>query len=382
MAGIASKNLYDLLGNDPDLDPDREPEPPTKAIDKPVQRAGKRNAGAEGPARDTPRPAGGGRGGRHEVFSGSENAFRDRDAGRFNNRSRAPDDGLRQDRHPDRLREPGAHRDIDGRPRGSRGGRGFAGRGTRTARDDRHTRNPGTGTGDHEKQAAHGWGGTTGEGEWADEQAGENIAKQEEGAGGWDTEVHPPLDDEGNVPATATEEEKANIENEGPAIEEPSEKTKSYEDYLAEQTEKRLALGNPLEARKANEGGATKFPEGKALRKASEEESAFFAGAGGKAKREREKKQKNVLDIDQAWDESQAQDGGYRGRGGRGRGRGEGRGGFRGDRGGGDRGGRGRGDFRGGRGGGFRGDRGDRGGRGGGPTPNIGDQQAFPSLGA
>lgn len=60
-------------GNDPELDPDREPEPPTKAIDKPVQRAGKRNAGAEGPARgDAPRPAGGGRGGRHEVFTRSD----------------------------------------------------------------------------------------------------------------------------------------------------------------------------------------------------------------------------------------------------------------------------------------------------------------------
>jgi hypothetical protein len=30
-------------------------------------------------------------------------AFRDRDAGTYNNRSRAPDDGLRQDRHPDRA---------------------------------------------------------------------------------------------------------------------------------------------------------------------------------------------------------------------------------------------------------------------------------------
>ncbi|KAK1054304.1 hypothetical protein LTR74_015907 [Friedmanniomyces endolithicus] len=63
---IASKNLYGLLGNDPELDPDREPEPPTKAIDKPVQRSGKRNGGAEGPPGDAPRTSAGGRGGREQ----------------------------------------------------------------------------------------------------------------------------------------------------------------------------------------------------------------------------------------------------------------------------------------------------------------------------
>lgn len=56
-------------GNDPELDPDREPEPPTKVIDKPVQRIGKRNAGAEGPPKDTPRPAAGGRGGSHQTLN-------------------------------------------------------------------------------------------------------------------------------------------------------------------------------------------------------------------------------------------------------------------------------------------------------------------------
>ena len=55
------------VGNDPELDPEREPEPPTKIIDKPTQRAGKRNAGAEGPAGGAQRPAGGGRGGRQET---------------------------------------------------------------------------------------------------------------------------------------------------------------------------------------------------------------------------------------------------------------------------------------------------------------------------
>lgn len=40
-------------GNDPELDPDRAPEPPTKAIDKPIARTGKRNAPAEAPLRPT-----------------------------------------------------------------------------------------------------------------------------------------------------------------------------------------------------------------------------------------------------------------------------------------------------------------------------------------
>lgn len=43
--------LTPTTGNDPELDPDREPEPPTKAIDKPAARTGKRNAPAEAPAR-------------------------------------------------------------------------------------------------------------------------------------------------------------------------------------------------------------------------------------------------------------------------------------------------------------------------------------------
>ena len=65
------KLAHDPAGNDPELDPNREPEPPTKVMDKPVQRAGKRNAGAEAPAAtDAPRPAG--RGGRNAAFTGSE----------------------------------------------------------------------------------------------------------------------------------------------------------------------------------------------------------------------------------------------------------------------------------------------------------------------
>ncbi|KAK4964158.1 hypothetical protein LTR28_003997 [Elasticomyces elasticus] len=349
-SSVASKNTYELLGNDPELDSDREPEPPTKVVDKPVQRTGKRNSAADGHPKDAPKPAGGARGGRQEAFTGSEH-------------------------------EPNEHRDAGSRGRGSRGGRGFGGRGNRAARDDRHDH---SGIGEHAKQAAHGWGAETGPSEWEDEKAGEAMAKEEEKDR---TDIIPdaPVDAEGHHPGDEA----------AAAAAEPEDKSKSYEQYLAELMEKKAALGGgTLEARKANEGSTKKFPEGKAVTRVEEEN--FIAGSGGKAKRERERKQKNTLDIDQTWVESEGGDrGGFRGgRGGRGRGRGDG---FRGDRGGR---GRGRGDgFRGDRGGargdrgdrGFRGERGDRGDRGDrsdrGPRPQQGtavdlsDNSAFPSLG-
>jgi len=177
---------------------------------------------------------------------------------------------------------------------------------------------------------------------------------------------------------------------------EPEDKTKSYEQYLAEQLEKRAALNDrPLSARQANEGTSKKFPEGKAFAR-DEASEDFIAGSGGKAGRQRERKAKTTIDIDQAWVEGESaprgeqrgERGGRGGRGdGRGRGRGEGgRGGGRGDFGGRGRGegGRGRGEGRGR--GGFRGDRGGdrgefRGGRGAGQSPNITNAQDFPSLG-
>ncbi|KAF2139714.1 uncharacterized protein K452DRAFT_289701 [Aplosporella prunicola CBS 121167] len=322
---IASKNLYELLGNDPELDPERRtPEQPTKAIDKPNQRAGKRNAGAEGPVKDTPRPAG--RGGRNQ-FSGNEGAFRDRDAGSYNNRSKPADDGLRSDRHPNHLR---GSEESGNRGRGSRGGRGFGGRGGRGGRDDRHSR---TGVSDHPKQAAHGWGGETGGEELADEMAGEAIAKQEEKEG--------------------FEADAANGE---PA--EPEDKSKSYDAYLAELAEKKAQLGSTPEVRKPNEGGDKKFPEGKAIAKPEDEQ--YFVGGGGKQKRERGPKEKQTIDLGDIY------------------GRGEERSGFRGGRGG--RGGRGRGEGRGGAGRG--GQRGAPRGGAKGTAVNLNDQSAFPSLGA
>jgi len=344
MANIASKNLYDLLGNDPDQDPDREPEPPTKAIDKPVQRTGKRNVGSEPPSSDSSRGRGGRRG--RDNVSGNERAFRDTGASSYQNRSKPTDDGLRQDRHPNHLRGDGSR----GRGRG-RGG--FGGRGGRGGHDDRHSK---TGIAEHDKQTAHGWGGQTGGDEWADEKAGEAIAKEEEKEG-FDTVVDPPVNADGEVAGEDAPEP------------EPEDKTKSYAAYLAEQAEKKLALGGNLEARRPNEGGSKKFPGGKPLSK-DEEEVEYFPGQGGKAKRARERKEKTMVELDDARLHG-APDAGFGGRGRGGRGRG-GRGEFRGE-GRGRGGGRGRGEFRGGRGG--------RGGQGS-SAPRVDDQSAFPSLGA
>lgn len=63
-------------------------------------------------------------------------AFRDREAGSINNREKPTDDGLRQDRHANRIEGARDRGSYDGR--GGRGGR--AGRGGRGNRDDRHTR--------------------------------------------------------------------------------------------------------------------------------------------------------------------------------------------------------------------------------------------------
>ncbi|KAF2114413.1 hypothetical protein BDV96DRAFT_576726 [Lophiotrema nucula] len=328
---IASKNLYDLLGNDADQDPDREPEPPTKAIDKPAARTGKRNAPAEAPARTA--PSTGGR--QRDTNNANDNAFKDRGVGHDRNRARGTGDRGEIDGN----RERGRGRDTRGRGRGRGSGGAIAG--------DRHSK---TGIAEHDKQAAHGWGGATGNDEWTDEQAGDAIAKADE--------------------KEATKEDATTEANAEPEAEaEPEDKTKSYAAWLAEQAEKKLALGS-TEVRKPNEGSSKKFPEGKAIER---EEEDFFAGSTGKAKRERERKQKNIVELDDSrLHAAGRQDirggrGGGRGRGeGRGRGRGEGRGE-----------GRGRGGGEGG-GGGFRG----RGGRGGQSGPNITDSSAFPSLGS
>lgn len=200
-----------------------------------------------------------------------------------------------------------------------------------------------TSSSEHEKQAAHGWGGQDGNAEFADEQAGEAIAKAEE-----------------KDVAAAENEASGDAEAAEP---EPEDKTKSYTAYLAELAEKKLSLGSQ-QVRKANEGSKQKFPEGTALTR--EEQEEFISGSGGKAKRERQRKEKNVVELDGDRMLQQApRENSFRGRG---RGRGE----FRGGEGRG-RGGRGRGEGQ---------PRG-RGGRGGAQSgPNLSDASAFPSLGA
>lgn len=241
---------------------------------------------------------------------------------------------------------------------------------------------------DQAKQAAHGWGGETGNDEWADETAGQAIAEEEKkdapvwdggaAADGMDGQLGggaAPVDQFADTPAT---------ENTALAAEpEPEDNSKSYADYLAEQVEKKLQLGGTLQARQANEG-AKDQPEGK---KVERQEADFFAGSGPKAARQRERKTKETVLIDNPQYAAREPEGGLRGSRGRGRGEGRGRGrgegGFRGDRG--DRGERGEGRGRGfGRGrGGDGGYRGRGGGRGGANAaqPNVSSAQDFPGLG-
>ncbi|KZF22158.1 hypothetical protein L228DRAFT_147503 [Xylona heveae TC161] len=343
MSGVASKNLYELLGNDPEQDSDREPEPPTQAIDKPVARTTKRNAPDAAPKAvdaSLERPTRGGR--RGDAVTGSERAFRDRQAGSVNNRSKPTDDGLRFDRHSDRL--------GGGRVQ-QRGGRGGP-RGARGSRDDRHSR---TAHADTEKQIGRGWGASKGENEWVDEKAGEAMAKAEEKEGGFDANVEAPVDAEGHHPA-ADDRDAAAPEPEA------EDKSKSYADYLAEQLEKKASLGGIPEARKVGEAGDKKSQGAKKFERGNEEE--YMSGVSGKQKREKERKAKVFVDIDHSFHEAPRE-------------RPAGRGGRGGPRGGGERGGRGRGAPRGGapRGGA-------RGGPRGGAAVNVADQSAFPSLGA
>lgn len=207
---------------------------------------------------------------------------------------------------------------------------------------------------DHPKQAAHGWGGKSGGDEWDDEKAGEAIAKADEGG------EFTPAPFEGDGPGEVGEP----VTDDAVAAE-TEEKTKSYDDYLAERTERSIALGPQLTARKANEGNAKKFPTGKEI--SHDDGQDFMAGTGGKNKRVREKKERSLLELDDTRLRDAPRESSGRGRGGFRGGRGEGRG-------------RGRGDGSGrGRGGAGRGGRGGRGG--GGAGPNFSDPSSFPSLG-
>ncbi|KAL4786173.1 Stm1-domain-containing protein [Aspergillus varians] len=297
MADVRSKNLYELLGNDPELDPNREPEPPTKALDKPAPRHGKRDAPKEAPARPeghAPR-----RGGR---ATGNEAAFRDRNAGTRSNQEKPVEETGKE-----------AHTRSD--------------RGGRPGRRDRQSR---TGQADTPKQVKQGWGNQDGEKTWDDEKAADSIAKADE-----------------NEPQTPGED-----------AEEAADKSKSFAEYLAEKAAREDLSAKPVRA--ANEGTKVdkKWVSAKELKR-SEEEEAYIQGKEEKNKTARQRKEKNYLDVDMRFVEaprggSSAPRG--RGRGGRGD-RGSGRG-DRGDRGSG-RGDRGadRGAPRGGRGNGPRSER-------------------------
>ncbi|KAL1857842.1 hypothetical protein Plec18170_003066 [Paecilomyces lecythidis] len=294
MTDVRSKNLYELLGNDPELDPNRPADPPTRAIEKPTPRHGKRDAPKE--------PASAPRGGapRRGGPSGNEGAFRDREAGSYNNRNRPVDEQKEAQRRGFRARDD----------RGER------------VRNDRHPR---SGHGDSHKKIDQGWGANSGEKEWTDEKIGEAVAKADE-----------------NEPQT-------------PAEEEPSEKSKSYAEYLAELAEKKSQELGVKAARAPNEGVKTdpKWAQAKPLKR-DEEEDAYIKGVKEeKGKREKQRKEKNLLEVDMRFVEAP------RGRGDGPRGRG--------------RGGRGRG--------GGRGDGPRTGGRGGNSGPTV-DEKNFPSLGA
>ncbi|KAH8673846.1 hypothetical protein BX600DRAFT_433455 [Xylariales sp. PMI_506] len=301
-----------VAGND-DGDSDA-PSGPVKTVDKTTMRSTKRNAEPVAPAK----PVGASTSARRPA-GGNEGAFRDRNAGSASNHRRTTEEPSR------------------GGARGGRGARERGGRGGRYPRnqDDRHSK--GVPTGGSDKQAAQSWGAAEGGAEQKDEQAGEEIAQSEL--------------------KEAVAEDAQNLEDV-----EPENKNISYTDYLAQQAEKKLALGESLAIRKANEGSKVdkKWAGAKELVK---EEDDFIAASSSKTKRERERKEKQVLDIDQRYVEPDRPRGGRGGRGGP-------RGGGRGDRG--DRSeARGRGGPRGGA----------RGGRDGAPI-NTSDESAFPSLGA
>lgn len=305
---VATKNLFDVLGNSLE---DDTPAAPVKVVEKTSTHTVKRNSDGLAPSRG-PVPT---TGRRAANVTGNEAAFRDRNAGRESNRGKPTEEG----------------------PRGPRRG-GYRGRGGRREEGDRHPHKAPF-TSNSEKQAAQSWGANEGDAELKDSQAAEAMAESEKKEAA-----------EGEAAAEAKEEE-------------PEEKHISYDQYLAEQAEKKLALEAEaaLKVRKPNEGVKDDKWKGFApLVKKDEEEELFTAAGSGKQKRERERKVKQFVEIENRYVEDRPRGGrggrgGARGEGGRGRGRG----------------GAPRGEFRGGRG---------RGGQDSQPI-NTQDESAFPSLG-
>ncbi|KAK2743635.1 hypothetical protein FQN57_004744 [Myotisia sp. PD_48] len=326
MSDVRSKNPYELLGNDPE----EEPQTPVIPVDKKnVTRYGKRDAPAEPPK--SANPANARRGGPR--VTGNEAALRDRNAGSFANQNKPTDVSHRGP-------PPAGHKNRDIR-------------GDKIA-DDRRSRTNRT---DTEKQVDQGWGAKTGESALDDERAGAAIAQNDE--------------------------KEAVVEGAEQEVEE-EDNSKSYADYLAE-LESKPDLG-VQPARQANEGADLdkKWASAKKIDRTDEEEE-YIRGAEREARQGKHRKEKNVLELDMRFVEPPRRGGdSFRGRG-RGGDRGD-RGGDRGDRGRAGRGGRG--EFR-GRGNG-RGDARGAAPRGGAPrgAPRGGphgpavDEKNFPALGA
>ncbi|GAA5832178.1 hypothetical protein JCM11251_004269 [Rhodosporidiobolus azoricus] len=168
-----------------------------------------------------------------------------------------------------------------------------------------------TGRVDSEKAEAAGWGAEEGKKELEAEQQGESDAKAEVPAEGAATPVREaPIEEEDN--------------------------TQTYEQYLAAQAEKKLALNALPEARKANEGedADALFKNAKVVAKKGEEDEEWLFGAPKEAstKAKKEKAGKQFLEVEfrsaprPRRDEREPTRGG---RPSRGRGEGRGRGGAR-----------------------------------------------------
>jgi len=239
------------------------------------------------------------------------------------------------------------------RTAGQRGGRGSGGRGPRGGRGgrgsggnrpmDRHSQ---TDRVDSHKQEHQAWGGDEGKRELNDENNGEADAKAAVSG------VATPVNGEASTPINGTIPEET-----APVAEEDN--TKTYDEWLAEQT-KPLNIGLPKpEARKANEGSDdSQWKDAVAISR-KEEDETFFAGVAkdsGKARKRPQKEGKTYIEVEQRYERPASS---------------RGRGGDRGARGAGRGGGRGRGEARGA----------SRGGRSqANAAPSVDDAQAFPSL--
>ncbi|BGP12768.1 hypothetical protein JCM10213_007283 [Rhodosporidiobolus nylandii] len=252
---VFSANSFALLGDGDDVSPAPAPAPkaapaPAAAPAKPAQQP--RNNAQRGPRRP----------------QGDRQVNADVPAG----------EGAKEDRAKNFARGGGrggrgGARPTGGNPRGNAGT--YLG-GNRPRREngggrpfDRQSQ---TGRVDSEKAEAAGWGAEEGKKELEAEQLGDADAKAEAPAEGAATPVREaPIEEEDN--------------------------TQTYEQYLAAQAEKKLALGSLPEARKANEGEEAEslFKNAKVVAKKGEEEEEWLMGApkaaSGKAKKQKETKQ-------------------------------------------------------------------------------------------